>query len=566
MAPTSTAAHAEYFTSLAALASYFDHPHAVPLKPLPARRRPARSGPRLLVCHDYKGGYNDPPDAMGYTFNFWPCVDTFIYFSHYRVAPPPASWITAAHREGVPILGTLIFEWDESKPDISLLTSRGRLYASLLARLAHERGFDGWLLNVEVALPGGRAHAEKLLEWIGELKSEMRALVGEDAQVIWYDSVTDAGHLAWQDRLCAANAPFFAAAGKFVRDMDRHQAQQDEATTTTTTTTDANASAPAAPTTTSTLDIYTGIDVWGRGTHGGGGFKSHWALDHIRAAGTSTALFAPAWTWESQEERWTEGQGQEGWEGWWARERRFWIGGRTPLGTEVPRPSASSPSPSVPPPEDENEEQPDLDLELMPGFFPALCNHTPYRPIAHFHPALPTYLPFSTTFCPGTGRHTFARGEKVGGAWTDMVKQDLNVMMGDVTSLYLEDAWEGGASFKVVRANGEDGTFVGLREIAFDSEDPDPVEAEVVFKPLVPALPESVNVTVVPAFLEEEWEGEVDEEELENGWRRIRARFQPGKKTGTVMFGVRVRLGGVGAGEVLLGALSVRKCQCVQEN
>ncbi|KZV80879.1 hypothetical protein EXIGLDRAFT_732135 [Exidia glandulosa HHB12029] len=540
---------------------------------------------------------------MGYTFNFWPCVDTFIYFSHYRVAPPPASWITAAHREGVPILGTLIFEWDESKPDISLLTSHGRLYASLLARLAHERGFDGWLLNVEVALPGGRPHAEKLLEWIGELKSEMRALVGEDAQVIWYDSVTDAGHLAWQDRLCAANAPFFAAAGQlftnytwaghypmlsaqYVRDMDRHQHPHPYASGAP----EATATSASRASTTSTLDIYTGIDIWGRGTHGGGGFKSHWALDHIRAAGTSTALFAPAWTWESQEERWTQEQGGGGgWEGWWARERRFWIGdrdrGKTPPGTGVPRPSdvsttdvrsasdttdASSSSSSTPapaPPEDEgaDEEQPDLELEIMPGFFPALCNHTPYRPIAHFHPALPTYLPFSTTFCPGTGRHTFARGEKVGGAWTDMARQDWSYMgEGDVhSSLYLEVGWEGGA----VRVSGEDGTFVGVREIAF--EDPDNevetlVEAEVVFKSVL------AKVKVVPAFsdpaVEEQEDEEVEELELENGWRRIRirARLQLAK-TGTmsVMFGVRVRLEDaredVGAGEVLLGALSVKE-------
>lgn len=80
----------------------------------------------------------------------------------------------------------------------------------LLARLAKERGFDGWLLNVEVPLPGGRAHANALVEWVGELRREL----GESGQVVWYDSVTDAGALAWQDRLCAANAPFFAAAGK----------------------------------------------------------------------------------------------------------------------------------------------------------------------------------------------------------------------------------------------------------------------------------------------------------------------------------------------------------------
>ncbi|KZV93241.1 hypothetical protein EXIGLDRAFT_52843 [Exidia glandulosa HHB12029] len=141
-----------------------------------------------------------------------------------------------------------------------------------------------------------------------------------------------------------------------------------------------------------------------------------------------------------------------------------------------------------------------------------------------------------------------------------MARQDWSYMgEGHVNwSLYLEDGWEGGA----VRVSREDGTFVGVREVAFDEEVE--VEAEVVFKPT--SLPESVKV--VPAFsdLVVEDERQADEEvELENGWRLIRRRLQLGKKAGTrsVMFGVRVRLEDaredVGAGEVLLGALSVKE-------
>ena len=51
-------------------------------------------------------------------------------------------------------------------------------------------------------------------------------------------------------------------------------------------------------------DIYMGIDVWGRGQHGGGGFGSYKALDHIapESLGLSVALFGQAWSWESEQD------------------------------------------------------------------------------------------------------------------------------------------------------------------------------------------------------------------------------------------------------------------------
>lgn len=47
-------------------------------------------------------------------------------------------------------------------------------------------------------------------------------------------------------------------------------------------------------------DVYMGIDTFGRGTWGGGGFDVHKALGKIRRAGVSAALFAPAWTMEAE--------------------------------------------------------------------------------------------------------------------------------------------------------------------------------------------------------------------------------------------------------------------------
>lgn len=46
------------------------------------------------------------------------------------------------------------------------------------------------------------------------------------------------------------------------------------------------------------FDVYTGTDVWGRNTYGGGGFNVHKAFRVVHDAETSVAIFAPAWTYE----------------------------------------------------------------------------------------------------------------------------------------------------------------------------------------------------------------------------------------------------------------------------
>lgn len=48
-------------------------------------------------------------------------------------------------------------------------------------------------------------------------------------------------------------------------------------------------------------DIFVGVDVFGRGCPGGGGFDSDKALTMINYHGLSSAIFAPAWTHEKAE-------------------------------------------------------------------------------------------------------------------------------------------------------------------------------------------------------------------------------------------------------------------------
>ena len=58
-------------------------------------------------------------------------------------------------------------------------------YAKLLAELAQQRGFDGYLLNFESDLYGGSVQARTLVAWLSVLDAELRDKVGNHAEVIW---------------------------------------------------------------------------------------------------------------------------------------------------------------------------------------------------------------------------------------------------------------------------------------------------------------------------------------------------------------------------------------------
>ena len=255
--------------------------------------------PQLLVCHDMMGGYlddrlpqgstpggdDDVRPAPAYRLYHWEMIDVFTYFSHQLVSVPPPAWINAAHRHGTRVLGTLLTEWDRGAQQCAaMLDSRARAAACAraLATLAARRGFEGWLVNIEN--PVAPAHIPTLLFFLQELRRETRQRVGAGAMVLWYDAVTTEGLLQWQDRLSPLNAPFFDACdGIFVNYTWKPAA----------------AALTAAAAGERRFDVFMGVDVFGRGTLGGGGMRSDVALKAIRRAALSAALFAPGWVLEN---------------------------------------------------------------------------------------------------------------------------------------------------------------------------------------------------------------------------------------------------------------------------
>eukprot|EP01018_Ginkgo_biloba_P000094 Gb_18481 [translate_table: standard] len=272
--------------------SYFESFHfpfnkcSVPLPPSRAKK-PLENRPRLLVCHDMKGGYVDDKWVQGdnnsdaYAIWHWYLIDIFVYFSHNLVTLPPPCWTNTAHKHGVQVLGTFITEWDEGKTICkTLLASKesAQMYAERLAELAIQLGFDGWLnsiethafifaksanplksssltINMEVALE--LEQITHLKHFVDHLTVSMHnSLPG--SLVIWYDSVTKDGDLDWQNQLNEKNKPFFDICDGI---FTNYTWEEDYP----------KLSALAAGK--RQYDVYMGIDVFGRNTYGGGQWK-----------------------------------------------------------------------------------------------------------------------------------------------------------------------------------------------------------------------------------------------------------------------------------------------------
>ena len=248
---------------------------------------------RLLVCHDMRGNYLADAYTRGYRFENafqitdWSCIDIFCYFSHNLISLPPTQWIQVCHRHQVQVMGAFLTEWEAgSEICKELFRDEETVFqlSNYLVQLAEIYKLDGWLINVENPLdPSVEVPLMKL--FLNSLSHEMHCM-NPHSRVIWYDAVTVDGRLRWQNKVNRQNKEFFDCCdGIFV-----------------------NYGWTADTPIVSSLfagierrrDIYFGIDVWGRGTYGGGKHSCDVALKVLRRHGVSAALFAPGYFLECE--------------------------------------------------------------------------------------------------------------------------------------------------------------------------------------------------------------------------------------------------------------------------
>jgi len=257
--------------------------------------------PRTLVCHDMMGGYiedrfTQPVHKDSYSLLHWSGLDIFVYFSHHLLTIPPPGWIKTAKMNGVAVLGTIITEWEEGRGRLETILKDQKTmqrFVDQCGNIAEHHGFQGYLLNIEN--PIDEVLVPNLIQLVGLLTARMKA-ISPDYLVIWYDSVTIQGRLEWQDELNALNKPFFDQCdGIFLnycwKTPENSDPQKDSLLNAVMSLSPAERDSRAA-------DIFVGVDVFGRGCYGGGGFNCAAALEKIRERELSCAIFAPGWTYE----------------------------------------------------------------------------------------------------------------------------------------------------------------------------------------------------------------------------------------------------------------------------
>ena len=299
-----------------------------PPPPPPTRIPTATPIPNLLSCHDFQGGYHAYESAQGqfrppassnpiYTAAHLHLIDTFIYFSHKLVTIPPSPWINTLHRNGVRALGTFLVESGDGSTALSRLLDKGSegeyIFATQLALIAETYGFDGWLINIEATFPGESFVLGELQAFLRELRSGVAELV-PGGQVIWYDALTVRNQVNYQDGLSSLNAPFLGVTDGLFTNYGWREEKLE-------------ATRVMAKAMNRVTDIYTGIDCFGRGSLGGGGFGVGVALSAIRKAGTSAVLFAPGWTYESS-----------GGKNFESVDRKFWVGDGSDVESNTQKP------------------------------------------------------------------------------------------------------------------------------------------------------------------------------------------------------------------------------------
>lgn len=373
----------------------------------------ARPGEALVTAISimYPSTSNNPSQGSlqfdTFAFNYWQYVDILTFWggsaSEGLILAPNPGVIDAAHRNGVPILGTIFFPPNVFGGQIAwvrdLVQRDGDTFpvADKLIEVAEYYGFDGWFINQETS--GGDA----------VLATDIRDLIryiheNSDLHIQWYDSMIESGAIAWQNQLNVLNDAFVQEDGGRVSDsmflnFFWNSMRLNNSRT--------NAKALGR----SPFEIYAGIDVQANGYNTPVRWTSLFPEDSEHVV--SLGFFGTNWTY-------TESSSPDD---FYERANRFWVGAnRDPADTETA---------------------------------------SPWKGIAHYIPAYSPIetLPFCTHFNTGQGSLYAVDGEisRVGD-WNNRGLQDVlptwrwridttgNALFPE---LVWDDAYEGGTSLKV---------------------------------------------------------------------------------------------------------------------
>ena len=162
---------------------------------------------KLMVC-SLANSKHDSTGAQGtdsfhsYAFNYWQYVTSFVYWSSSKrgnVVVPNGEFTDAAHTNGVPVMGTIFFDWGGNASVVQNFVSNYTAVADKLIELMKYYGFDGYFFNEETGVSSSTA---------GKLDAMIRYMHKKcpDMLIGWYDSITPSGSLNYQNAVNSSNS------------------------------------------------------------------------------------------------------------------------------------------------------------------------------------------------------------------------------------------------------------------------------------------------------------------------------------------------------------------------
>ena len=167
---------------------------------------------KLMVC-SLANSKHDATNAQGqesfssYAFNYWQYATSFVYWSGSKrgqVVVPTGEFTDAAHTNGVPVMGTIFFDWNGDSSVVENFVRNYRSVADKLIEVMEYYGFDGYFFNEETAVNYTTAgNLRSMIAYMRQQRPNM--LIG------WYDSITDSGNLSYQDAVNGSNSGWVSA-------------------------------------------------------------------------------------------------------------------------------------------------------------------------------------------------------------------------------------------------------------------------------------------------------------------------------------------------------------------
>ncbi len=401
-----------------------------------------------------------------YTFNYWQYIDKLVMWggsaAEGTIVSPSADVIDAAHKNGVPVLGTIFLppnayggrlEWFEHL--IQKDKDGDFPVADKLIEVAEYYGFDGWFINQET-----KGTTPEQARQMREFLSYLRKNKDDDMDIMWYDSMTEKGDMDWQNALTEKNDGYLIDEEDDPNFFEKLFNLKDDRLADSmflnfwwedmTATREKALELGVDP-----YSLYAGIDVQANG------YQTEAAWDGIFPEGeehqVSLGLYCPSWTFSSSESN----------DQFYQKANRFWVGAnRNPMDTST-----------------ESE----------------------WKGIAHYVPAKSaiTELPFVTNFNTGNG-HFYAVNGRVlrNNDWNNRSLQDILptwrwIAESEGQALYPEFDWVkayyGGSSLKVSGLlNSKNATELRLYKTKLEVEEN--TQLEVVFNREVKNTPSYAQV------------------------------------------------------------------------